>query len=157
MRKLINILIIVLLVTILGNTYVYAEDFDNLKILLLETGVDEPYNNTIINYLKSSVIGKEDLAESINLTRVSINTISEKGGITKLTFGECGCIYNNIRTICNYLNFKIHISFITFKFSIIDKLSGGIIFQGDLRNLNEYSIIFETLMANNEFVTELIT
>lgn len=155
MKKFINLLIIVFLLTTLANINVYAQGTDNLKTLLLETGVEEPYNSNIIDYLKSNVISKEDLVTSIDLTRSSINTISEKGGITEFTYSHY--IYNNIMTICNYLNFKIHINFISFRFSIIDRLSGNIIFQGDLRRLNEYSVIFETLMANDEFITELIT
>lgn len=156
MKKIINILIIVLLLTTLGNINVYGQDFDNLKTLLLETGVEEPYNSTIINYLKSSAILKEDLIKAIDITRDTINVVNSKGQITEFTLSECCYIYNNITTLCKYMNFKIHVNFISFKFAIIDKLSGDIIFQGDLRRLSEYSIIFETLISNDEFINELI-
>lgn len=157
MKKLTNVVIIVLLLSILGNITVHAQDVDSLKTLLLETGVEEPYNSNIIDYLKSNVVSKTDLVAAIDLTRNSIKIISAKGGIAELTFNECYYIYNNVMIICNCLNFKIHINFINFKFSIIDRLSGNVIFQGNLINLNEYSIIFETLISNNEFITELIT
>lgn len=155
MRMYIRGIFIFLLLTISCNYNAYGRSIDELEDVLIEAGVEEVFIGNIINYAHTNNIPEEKLTASINLTKETVRCINGRNKLFDFSFGEVVYIYNNITTICNNLHMKININFINLKLSIIDNETGNIIFSGDVRKLNQYYSMFETIVSNQDFINEL--
>lgn len=155
MKRYIKSVFIFLILITSCNNYAYGSALDDIEEILIQAGVEEGFIDNIINYAHTNNIPEEKLTASINLTNHTVRCINGRNKLFDFSIGEIVYIYNNITTICNNLNMKININFINLKLSITDNETGAIIFSGDVRKLNQYYSMFETIISNEDFINEL--
>lgn len=156
MKKLNKIILMILIFTLTYGSFVYAADNERLDNILMDSGVPKIYRDNIIKYVEGIKIPEQQLNEAIQLTKSTVNLIGGRSNITQFDLAEIYEIRSNIDRISKILKIKIYMDFVQGNLSIIDEKTGNTIFQGEIKNLKGYYIMYEKLMSNEEFLRNLI-
>lgn len=108
-------------------------------------------NENLIEYINDLDINKKDIEDILDKGKDLAEDIKDKTNIKDFNLSEILSIYKDVTSIANKLNLNIDFSFKNGKFSIKDKNTNDIIFEGNVNEINKY---YELSKDNMQGITK---
>lgn len=135
MKKTSKILVSLFIFINIFTINIFAEDLAYIEDALINIGIGEEYSENIVQYLKDINITEskfQKIEYNINNMKDFVEKIKNE---EEISFFKYYTAYKNIMNIAKMLNLDLDIDFNSLSFTLIDKKSDNILFEGDTNSL----------------------